>query len=244
MSSKKSNKAKATEETVVETPVVETTEETTAETTVEPPVEGETVEETPATEETPVTEENPVTEEVPVTEETVVETTEETTVETPVTEDKPVDEATKVTSTTMSAPRSVNDKYDTDLGDEDEKPSTDPETEEEEVEDEKETTKEITDRAVMNKYLQKVYNVKFSFSQASKRFAVNRTMTLLAMYDMFVKNRVAFVGLKSQDDYKEIHDFMTKYTVIYKYMTVSAAAKEQFLTKLRVATDYVVMSSK
>lgn len=220
MSSKKSNKAKATEETVVETPVVETT----AETTVEPPVEEETVEETPATEEAAVTE--------------------ETVVETPVTEDKPADEATKVTSTTMSAPRSANDKYDTDLGDEDEKPSTDPVTEEEEVEEEKETTKEITDRAVMNKYLQKVYNVKFSFSQASKRFAVNRTMTLLAMYDMFVKNRVAFVGLKSQDDYKEIHDFMTKYTVIYKYMTVSAAAKEQFLTKLRVATDYVVMSSK
>jgi hypothetical protein len=141
--------------------------------------------------------------------------------------------------------RSVNDKYDTTLDEEEETPSTDSETEEkEEVEEDEETTKEIADRAVMNKYLQKVYNVKFSFSQASKRFAVNRTMTLLAMYDMFVKNRVAFVGLKSQDDYKEIHDFMTKYTVIYKYMTVSAAAKEQFLTKLRAATDYVVMSGK
>jgi hypothetical protein len=218
MSSKKTNKAKATEETVVETPVVETTEEVVTEAPVETPV-------TEGIEETPVVEEQPVTEEAPA-------------------EEAPATEGIEVAPTIVTMTRSANDKYDTDLGDEDEKPSTDPETEEEEVEDEKETTKEITDRAVMNKYLQKVYDVKFSFSQASKRFAVNRKMTLLAMYDMFVKNRVAFVGLKSQDDYKEIHDFMTKYTVIYKYMTVSAAAKEQFLTKLRAATDYVVMSSK
>lgn len=213
MSSKKSNKAKATEETVVETPVVETTEETVTEAPVEPPV----VEETPVVE-------------------NAEETVETESVETPVVEETPA-------VATMST-RSANDKYDTTLDEEEEEePSTDSETEEA-VEEEKETTKEITDRAVMNKYLQKVYDVKFSFSQASKRFAVNRKMTLLAMYDMFVKNRVAFVGLKSQDDYKEIHDFMTKYTVIYKYMTVSAAAKEQFLTKLRAATDYVVMSSK
>lgn len=229
MSSKKSNKAKATtEEAVVETPVVETTEETVTEAPVETPVVEEPVEETPvATEEAPVVEETPVVDEEPATEEA------------------PVTEGIEVTPTVAFKARSANDKYDTTLDEEEEEetPPTDSEEEEGE-EEEEETTKEITDRAVMNKYLQKVYDVKFSFSQASKRFAVNRKMTLLAIYDMFVKNRVAFVGLKSQDDYKEIHDFMTKYTVIYKYMTVSAAAKEQFLTKLRAATDYVVMSSK
>ena len=229
MSSKKSKTT--TKETVIETPVVETTTEETVETpVVEETTSEETVEETPVTTEdseaapaieTPVVEEKPVTEEVPVTEGTEAEPT-----------------------ATSNSTHSVNDKYDTTLDEEtEEKPSTDSETEEAEVRDE-ETAKEITDRAVMNKYLQKVYDVKFSFSQTSKRFAVNRKMTLLAMYDMFVKNRVAFIGLKSQDDYKEIYDFMTKYTVIYKYMTVSATAKEQFLTKLRAATDYVVMSSK
>lgn len=230
MSSKKSNKAKATtEEAVVETPVVETTEETVTEAPVETPVVEEPVEETPvATEEAPVVEETPVVDEEPATEEA------------------PVTEGIEVTPTIAIKARSANDKYDATLDEEEEEEETPPTDSEEEEgeEEEKETTKEITDRAVMNKYLQKVYDVKFSFSQASKRFAVNRKMTLLAMYDMFVKNRVAFVGLKSQDDYKEIHDFMTKYTVIYKYMTVSAAAKEQFLTKLRAATDYVVMSSK
>ena len=233
MSSKKSNKAKATttEETVVETPAVENAEETVTEAPVETPVTEEPVEDTPAvTEEAPIVDETPVTEEVPTTEET------------PVVDEQSKNEETPAVAT-MST-RSANDKYDTTLDEEEEEtPSADSETEEEDEEDE-ETAKEITDRAVMNKYLQKVYDVKFSFSQASKRFAVNRKMTLLAMYDMFVKNRVAFVGLKSQDDYKEIHDFMTKYTVIYKYMTVSAAAKEQFLTKLRAATDYVVMSGK
>ena len=175
MSSKKSNKAKATtEEAVVETPVVETTEETVTEAPVETPVVEEPVEETPvATEEAPVVEETPVVDEEPATEEA------------------PVTEGIEVTPTVAFKARSANDKYDTTLDEEEEEetPPTDSEEEEGE-EEEEETTKEITDRAVMNKYLQKVYDVKFSFSQASKRFA--------ELSDLLFNNKAEFAK-KLQD---------------------------------------------
>lgn len=180
-----------------------------------------------------------------VTEEKVEASAPTETPVTPVVEPSTTEESGKddkpVQAATLSAKTSSSDRYgdDIDDGSEDEEtsdapvanPSTPTVTESE----------EIVDRGLMNKELNTAYNVKFTYSEASKRFAINRKMTLLAMYDLFVKNRNAFVGLKSQDDFNHISDFMNKYSVLYNYKEIPKAGKRQFLDKLRSATDYVLL---
>ena len=167
------------------------------------------------------------------------------TTKTPVVEPSTTDESGKddklTQATTLSAKTSSSDRYGDDIDDGDgdegtsETPVTNPST------PTVTESEEIVDRALMNKELNTSYNVKFTYSEASKRFAINRKMTLLAMYDLFVKNRNAFVGLKSQDDFNHISEFMNKYSVLYNYKEIPKAGKRQFLDKLRSATDYVLL---
>ena len=167
------------------------------------------------------------------------------TTETPVVEPSTTDESGKddkpAQAATLSAKTSSSDRYGDDIDDGDgdegtsETPVTNPST------PTVTESEEIVDRALMNKELNTSYNVKFTYSEASKRFAINRKMTLLAMYDLFVKNRNAFVGLKSQDDFNHISEFMNKYSVLYNYKEIPKAGKRQFLDKLRSATDYVLL---
>lgn len=239
-SKSKKNNSQATQNTeeVVETPVVETpvTENVVApEVTQEP---GESVSADVNPEGVAIEPSTNTTENAEVTVDTPAP---EGTVEVPAT-DGPVDTSTPDANPTVLAAKTSNsDKYTED----EEQPVTPPveppaptETPVTPVVNE---SSEIVDRELMRKELGTNYDVKFSYSQASRRFAVNRKMTLLAMYDIFVKNRQAFVGLKSQDDYNHIHDFMTKYSMIYNYREIPKAGKEQFLEKLRTATDFVVL---
>lgn len=235
MSKKKTNTVTDVNESIETTSeVVETQVETT---------------ETPVTEET----ENPVTENTEQPSETVTENSDSEAT----TDDNVASSEEKVETESTSTPESVNtysttpvttrevtggDRYDTDLGDAG-NTTTNP-SDGDSSKDETATIEddaEIADKAVMTANLQKAYSVKYAFSEASKRFAVKRTMTLLSMYDTFVKNRNIFIGLCSQDDYLAIEKFMNEYVVIYKYKTVTKGAKEQFLRKLRNSTDYVVM---
>ena len=242
MSKKKTNTVTDVNESVETTSeVVENQVESQVETT-ETPVTEEVVENpvTENTEEQPsetVTENNnseEVTGNDAVSSEEKVET-----------ESTPTTESANTSSPTPVTTREVTggDRYDTDLGGATGSTPTNP-SDGDSGNDETETadeTVEIVDKAVMTTNLQKAYSVKYAFSEASKRFAVTRKMTLLSMYDTFVKNRNIFIGLCSQDDYLAIEEFMNKYVVIYKYKTVTKGAKEQFLRKLRNSTDYVVM---
>lgn len=218
----------------------DTTEKAEATVETEQTAEGEPV----STEANPEEVKNEATEGA-ATEEKVETPAPTETPETPVVEPSTTDESGKddkpAQAATLSAKTSSSDRYgdDIDDGDEDEgtsetpvaNPSTPTVTESE----------EIVNRALMNKELNTAYNVKFTYSEASKRFAINRKMTLLAMYDLFVKNRNAFVGLKSQDDFNHISEFMNKYSVLYNYKEIPKAGKRQFLDKLRSATDYVLL---
>lgn len=225
-------------------------------------VNSEVTENQVETTETPVTEEteNPVTENVgdeqpsetvsendasEVTNDDVVPNEEkvETEVVPPAISEPTPSQETNNTVAATTREVTGGDRYDTDLGGDAGNVTTNP-SDGDSSKDETATTEddtEIADKAVMTANLQKVYSVKYAFSEASKRFAVKRTMTLLSMYDTFVKNRNIFIGLLSQDDYLAIEKFMNEYVVIYKYKTVTKGAKEQFLRKLRNSTDYVVM---
>ena len=249
-SKSKKNNSQVTQNTeeVVETPVVETpvTEDVVApEVTQEPgePVstdvnpEGVTIEpSTDTTENVEVTVDTPAPEgtiEVPVT---------EVPAEAPVTDGPVVDASTPAANpAVLTAKASNSDKYTEDEDQPATPPVEPPAPTETPVAPVVNESSEIVDRELMRKELSTNYDVKFSYSQASRRFAVNRKMTLLAMYDIFVKNRQAFVGLKSQDDYNHIHDFMTKYSMLYNYREIPKVGKEQFLEKLRTATDFVVL---
>lgn len=244
MSKKKTNVNESTEinSEVVENQV-ETTETPVTEETENPVTENvgeaqpsETVSENDASEVT----ENPVTEN---TTDEVVSNEEKVETEIPPTVSEPTLSQETNNTPSVATTREVTggDRYDTDLGDAGNgttNPSDDDSSKDETT---TEDDTEIADKAVMTANLQKVYSVKYAFSEASKRFAVKRTMTLLSMYDTFVKNRNIFIGLLSQDDYLAIEKFMNEYVVIYKYKTVTKGAKEQFLRKLRNSTDYVVM---
>lgn len=261
-SKSKKNNSQATQNTeeVVETPVVETpvtenvvapevTQESGEPVSTDVNPEGLAIEpSTEATENVEVTvdtqapegTEAPETEaptETPATEISAPEGTDEV----PAT-DGPVDTSTPdANPTVFTAKTSNSDKYTEDEDQPATPPVEPPTSTESPVTPVVNESSEIVDRELMRKELGTNYDVKFSYSQASRRFAVNRKMTLLAMYDIFVKNRQAFVGLKSQDDYNHIHDFMTKYSMIYNYREIPKAGKEQFLEKLRTATDFVVL---
>lgn len=250
-SKSKKNNSQATQNTeeVVETPVVETpvTENVVAPEVTQEPGESVSAEATENVEvtvdtqapegtvEVPETEtptETPATDEAPVTDESTDTSAPEGTVETPAPDANP---------TVFAAKASNSDKYTEDEEQPVTPPAEPPASTESPATSVVNESSEIVDRELMRKELGTNYDVKFSYSQASRRFAVNRKMTLLAMYDIFVKNRQAFVGLKSQDDYNHIHDFMTKYSMIYNYREIPKAGKEQFLEKLRTATDFVVL---
>lgn len=237
----KKNNSQVTQKTeeVVETPVVET-----------PAVEDDVAQEVTQESGEPVsTDVNPNGEtiEPAITSEKV-----EKVVDTESSSEEPVDNVKPslagVTSTvshenpvTLTSKASSSDRYGDNIDEGDDSSPVEPPAPETPTEPVVNEVQEIVDRDLMRKELGINYDVKFSYSQASRRFAVNRKMSLLAMYDLFVKNRQAFVGLKSQDDYNHIHDFMTKYSVLYNYREIPKAGKEQFLEKLRTATDFVVL---
>ncbi len=96
------------------------------------------------------------------------------------------------------------------------------------------------DKEVMSKELMTSYDVRFAFSQNSKKYAVARKMTLYNMIEIFVKNRTAFVGVASQAAFDHIKDYVLHNPIIYAYQEFTLEARTQFIGRLEINTDYVL----
>lgn len=92
----------------------------------------------------------------------------------------------------------------------------------------------------MHKGLNKVYDVRFAFSVETRRFSFLKKMSILQMFDMFVKNRFAFVALTKDEDYNAVEKFLNNNDIVYDYQPVDKGAIEQFLAKLKDNTEYIV----
>ena len=220
--SKKKNTSTATKaEETIEEKVVE--QEQVTDTVVETPTEEVKAEEIV---DTPVVEEETKVEETP-TEEPVV--TEE--------EQKPVEEVVQPKKA-MKAQATGSDKYGSDIA---ETPTTTEPEAETPVEEEKPTEeqKEVVDIEKMKKEMMKEYVVKYSFSQNSRRLAIKKKMTLYNMYDVFIKNRQAFVALVDISDFNKIKEFMLGNACMYNYQVINKTAKQQFLDRLEYNTNLI-----
>lgn len=106
--------------------------------------------------------------------------------------------------------------------------------------DEKPVEKKKFSTEEMHKGLNKVYDVRFAFSVETRRFSFLKKMSILQMFDMFVKNRYTFVALTKDADYKAVEEFLNNNDIVYDYQPVSKGAIEQFLEKLKENTEYIV----
>lgn len=215
------------ETTIVETPV---TEPVTEETTTTEPVE-EKKEDTPAASEEPV-----VTETLDTTTEVPQDTTIPDTPANPT--DKPAETKTSDTPADPVPPATEGietpDASDTESADKtptDPVPPQDPVTEP--VKEEKPAVS-----------LSSVYPVRYHITFSQKRMAFVRKMPIYNMLSTWCFNKSSFIGCTSKKDYEEIESCVKALPdgkVRVEGIMLSAAAKEQFLIKLKANTDYCVL---
>ena len=226
-------KTKAAVQTVEET---KETVETTAETQgiVDDLKSGDIVSEETNPEGIKIEESEPVDEKIesvkdedskePVVTETLDTTTEtevpqDTT--TPDTSDKPAETETPDTGDTEPTDKTPTDSV----------PPQDPVTEP--VKEEKPTVS-----------LSSVYPVRYHITFSQKRMAFVRQMPIYNMLSTWCFNKSSFIGCTSKKDYEEIESCVKALPddkVRVEGIMLSAAAKEQFLIKLKANTDYCVL---
>lgn len=222
--------AQSVEETK-ETVTTETQETTTVETPVTEPV----------TEDTPVATEEPVVTETEVPQDTTApETPAEPT-------DKPAETETPDTNTEApagdtpvdSVPPSTEGTETPDAGDTEpaDKTPTDPVPPQDPV---TEPVKEEKPAVALSS----VYPVRYHITFSQKRMAFVRQMPIYNMLSTCCFNRSSFIGCTSKKDYEEIESCVKALPddkVRVEGIMLSAAAKEQFLLKLKANTDYCVL---
>ena len=213
--------AKSHETTTVETPITEPVKE---ETTTTEPVEEKKEDDIPAASEEPVVTEIPDT----TTETEVPQDT--TTPDTPADPtDKPAE--TDVPSTEGTETPDAGDTKPTDKTPTDPVPPQDPVTEP--VKEEKPAVS-----------LSSVYPVRYHITFSQKRMAFVRQMPIYNMLSTWCFNKSSFIGCTSKKDYEEIESCVKALPddkVRVEGIMLSAAAKEQFLIKLKANTDYCVL---
>ena len=224
---KKSTKAAAkTVEETKETVTTETQETTTVETPVTEPVKEETtttelVEENK--EDAPAASEEPVVTETEVPQDT-------TTPDTPVDPtDKPADTDTPATEGTETPDAGNTEPTD--------KTPTDPVPPQDSV---TEPVKEEKPAVALSS----VYPVRYHITFSQKRMAFVRQMPIYNMLSTWCFNKSSFIGCTSKKDYEEIESCVKALPddkVRVEGIMLSAAAKEQFLIKLKANTDYCVL---
>ena len=220
-----------TKETVETT--TETQEATTVETTVTEPLTEETtttetVEEkkedvSDASEEPVVTEIPDTTTETEVPQYTITSDTPAEPTDKPAETDAPSTEGTEITDAgnTESTDKTPTDPV----------PPQDPVTE---------PVKE--ERPVAS--LSSVYPVRYHVTFSQKRMAFVRQMPIYNMLSTWCFNKSSFIGCTSKKDYEEIESCVKALPddkVRVEGIMLSAAAKEQFLIKLKANTDYCVL---
>ena len=213
-----------------------TTKTTTTDEVETTNVENQEVVETANTE-TPV--ETPVDSSEPVTEE---ETSVETPVESETVTETPVDEAPVTEETPVETPvdeNPVETPVETPVD------SSEPVTEEESPVDSEEDTEESDSSEIENRIIReemsRTYVIRYSYSSASKHFAVKKTMNLNDIYGQFIKNRTAYVALTNMSDFNKVFNFFMSHQVTYNSMVIPELSKKQFLTRLRTNTEYAIM---
>ena len=216
---KKSTKAAAqTVKETKETVTTETQETTTVETPVTEPVKEETTTTEPVEENK---EDAPAASEEPVVTET--EVPQDTT-----TSDTPADTTDKPAGTETP---DIGDTEPTDKTPTDPVPPQDPVTEP--VKEEKPAVA-----------LSSVYPVRYHITFSQKRMAFVRQMPIYNMLSTWCFNKSSFIGCTSKKDYEEIESCvkaLPENKVRVEGIMLSAAAKEQFLIKLKANTDYCVL---
>lgn len=140
---------------------------------------------------------------------------------TPDTSDKPAETETPDTGDTEPTDKTPTDSV----------PPQDPVTEP--VKEEKPTVS-----------LSSVYPVRYHITFSQKRMAFVRQMPIYNMLSTWCFNKSSFIGCTSKKDYEEIESCVKALPddkVRVEGIMLSAAAKEQFLIKLKANTDYCVL---
>ena len=92
--------------------------------------------------------------------------------------------------------------------------------------------------------LSSVYPVRYHVTFSQKRMAFVRQMPIYNMLSTWCFNKSSFIGCTSKKDYEEIESCVKALPddkVRVEGIMLSAAAKEQFLIKLKANTDYCVL---
>lgn len=92
--------------------------------------------------------------------------------------------------------------------------------------------------------LSSVYPVRYHITFSQKRMAFVREMPIYNMLSTWCFNKSSFIGCTSKKDYEEIESCVKALPddkVRVEGIMLSAAAKEQFLIKLKANTDYCVL---
>ena len=234
---KKSTKAAA--KTVEETTITKTSEVVNETTTkVDDLKSGDIVSKETNPEEIKIEESEPVDEKIEIvkdvdSKEPVVTETPDTTTETEVpqdttTPDTPADTTEKPAGTETP---DTGDTEPTDKTPTDPVPPQDPVTEP--VKEEKPAVA-----------LSSVYPVRYHVTFSQKRMAFVREMPIYNMLSTWCFNKSSFIGCTSKKDYEEIESCVKALPddkVRVEGIMLSAAAKEQFLIKLKANTDYCVL---
>ena len=92
--------------------------------------------------------------------------------------------------------------------------------------------------------LSSVYPVRYHITFSQKRMAFVRQIPIYNMLSTWCFNKSSFIGCTSKKDYEEIESCVKALPddkVRVEGIMLSAAAKEQFLIKLKANTDYCVL---
>ena len=92
--------------------------------------------------------------------------------------------------------------------------------------------------------LSSVYPVRYHITFSQKRMAFVRQIPIYNMLSTWCFNKSSFIGCTSKKDYEEIESCVKSLPddkVRVEGIMLSAAAKEQFLIKLKANTDYCVL---
>lgn len=192
------------------------TTQTVEETTTTESIEEKNEDDTPAVSEEPVVTETPDTT-------TEIEVPQDTT-----TPDTPVEPTDKPAETETP---DAGDTENTDETPTDPVPPQDPVTEP--VTEEKPSVS-----------LSSVYPVRYHITFSQKRMAFVRQMPIYNMLSTWCFNKSSFIGCTSKKDYEEIESCVKALPddkVRVEGIMLSAAAKNQFLLKLKANTDYCVL---
>ena len=214
---------------------VEETKETQEATTVETPVTEPLTEETTTTEtvEEKKEDDTPVVSEEPVVTETPDTTTETEIPQDTITPAEPTDKPAE-TDAPLTEGTETPDTGDTKPVDETPTDSVPPQdTVTEPIKEEKPAVA-----------LSSTYPVRYHVTFSQKRMAFVRQMPIYNMLSTWCFNKSSFIGCTSKKDYEEIESCVKALPddkVRVEGIMLSAAAKEQFLIKLKANTDYCVL---